>query len=75
MFSSVDRSSRGDSKGGVVNRKQRCRKNPENFSDNRGGLITTEDSKDEGGRGQSAIRPLDGLPKLEPWQNPNPSLP
>ena len=21
------------------------------------------------------MRPLDGLPGLEPWQNPNPSLP
>ena len=37
--------------------------------------MAEEDSEDEGRGGQSAIRPLDGLPELEQWQNPNPSLP
>ena len=36
------------------------------FSCNRGDLMATEDSIDEGGGGRSAIRPLDGLSELEP---------
>ena len=42
------------------------------FSNNQGGLMVAEDSKDEGG---VAGVQYDGLPKLDLWKNPNPSLP
>ena len=36
--------------------------------------MAAKDSKGEGGGGQSAIRPLDGLLELKLLQNPNSSL-
>ena len=72
VFPPVDRSGQGDSNGGVASQKQRRRKSSlEDFFSSRGDLMAVEDSEDEGGGGRSAIRLLDGLSKLEPWQNPN----
>ena len=50
-FHSVGRSSPGAPGGGVSSQRwsSRQKSSPEKFSDNRGGLMATKDSKDEGG--------------------------
>ena len=74
-FLPATRSGPGALGGGVAGRRWRSYRKSSSkfFSSGRGDLMAAKDSEDEGGR--SAIRPLEGLPELEPWQNLNLSLP
>ena len=71
IFPLVGRSGRGDSNSGVAG----LEKLPKNLFGSRGDLMVAEDSRDEGEVAGVRYDPLDGLPDLEPWKNPNPSLP